>query len=127
MLDYKTNWLGDLDAPLTVTQYRPSVLAAEMQRHHYVLQALLYLVALHRYLRWRLPGADPESAVAGVVYLFLRGMTGADTPVYDGAPCGVFGWRPPAGMVTALSEALDASEGRTVSVGRTRAGAGGAR
>ena len=127
VLDYKTNWLGDLDAPLTATQYRPSVLAAEMQRHHYVLQALLYLVALHRYLRWRLPGADPESAVAGVAYLFLRGMTGADAPVHDGAPCGVFGWRPPAGMVTALSDALDASEGRTISVGRTRAAAGGAR
>ena len=27
---------------------------------HYPLQALLYLVALHRYLRWRLPGYDPE-------------------------------------------------------------------
>jgi exodeoxyribonuclease V beta subunit len=127
VLDYKTNWLGDLDAPLTVTQYGPSVLAVEMQRHHYVLQALLYLVALHRYLRWRLPGADPESAVAGVAYLFLRGMTGADAPVNDGAPCGVFGWRPPAGMVTALSDSLDAAEGPTISVGRTRAAADGGR
>ena len=29
---------------------------------HYALQALLYTVALHRYLRWRLPGYDPERA-----------------------------------------------------------------
>ena len=37
-----------------------------MQRAHYALQALLYTVALHRYLRWRLPGYDPERNLAGV-------------------------------------------------------------
>ena len=51
-----------------------------MQHAHYVLQALLYTVALHRYLRWRLPGYDPERNLAGVLYLFLRGMVGPDTP-----------------------------------------------
>ena len=60
VLDYKTNWLGEPDRPLTASHYRPSVIADEMQRHHYALQALLYAVALHRYLRWRLPGHDPE-------------------------------------------------------------------
>ena len=62
---------------LTAWHYRPAALAAEMQRAHYGLQALLYTVALHRYLRWRLPGYDPERHLAGVLYLFLRGMTGA--------------------------------------------------
>ena len=47
-----------------------------MQHAHYALQALLYTVALHRYLRWRLPDYDPERNLAGVLYLFLRGMTG---------------------------------------------------
>jgi exodeoxyribonuclease V beta subunit len=108
VLDYKTNWLGDADEPLTALHYRPPVILAEMQRHHYALQALLYLVALHRYLRWRLPGHDPERGLAGVVYLFVRGMTGADGLLVDGAPCGVFGWRPPQGLVAALSDALDA-------------------
>jgi exodeoxyribonuclease V beta subunit len=84
------------------------VLAVEMQRHHYALQALLYLVALHRYLRWRAPGYDPDSDLAGAVYLFLRGMTGPEGPVIDGGRCGVFGWRPPAGLVGVLSDALDA-------------------
>ena len=51
-----------------------------MQHAHYVLQALLYTAALHRYLRWRLPGYDPERNLAGVLYLFLRGMVGRDTP-----------------------------------------------
>ena len=48
-----------------------------MQRAHYPLQALLYTAALHRYLRWRLPGYDPRRNLAGVLYLFVRGMTGA--------------------------------------------------
>ena len=65
-----------------------------MERAHYALQALLYTVALHRYLRWRLPGYDPERHLAGVLYLFVRGMTGR-TPAST-APCGVFAWRPPA-------------------------------
>ena len=107
VLDYKTNWLGAPDEPLTTLDYRPAALAAEMQRHHYALQALLYSVALHRYLRWRVPDYDPERDVAGVVYLFLRGMAGPETPAVDGTPCGVFGWRAPPGLVTALSDALD--------------------
>ena len=49
-----------------------------MQRAHYGLQALLYTAALHRYLRWRVPGYDPEQHLAGVLYLFVRGMVGAD-------------------------------------------------
>ena len=67
-----------------------------MQRAHYPLQALFYTVALHRYLRWRLPGYDPDRNLAGVLYLFLRGMTGAAVPRVGGQPCGVFAWRPPA-------------------------------
>ena len=78
-----------------------------MHRHHYALQALLYLVALHRYLRWRLPDADLEASVAGVAYLFVRGMTGPDVPRVDGLPCGVFSWHPPRGLIAALSDALD--------------------
>ena len=42
-----------------------------------------------------------------MAYLFLRGMTGADVPRVDGAPCGVFAWHPPAAFVLALSDLLD--------------------
>ena len=45
---------------------------------HYPLQALLYAVALHRYLRWRLPGYDPDAHLGGVLYLFVRGMSATD-------------------------------------------------
>lgn len=101
--DYKTNWLGEGGHPLSTWHYRPAALDAEMQRHHYPLQALLYLVALHRYLRWRLPGYDPEEHLGGVLYLFLRGMVGPATPVVGGARCGVFSWAPPATLITELS------------------------
>ncbi len=76
IVDYKTNWLAPAGEPLTAAHYRHRALAAEMQRSHYVLQGLLYSVALHRYLRWRLPGYDPATDLAGVHYLFLRGMLG---------------------------------------------------
>ena len=74
---------------------------------HYPLQALLYTVALHRYLRWRLPAYNPARHLAGVLYLFVRGMVGADVPRVDGQPCGVCAWRPPAVLVEALSDLLD--------------------
>jgi exodeoxyribonuclease V beta subunit len=109
VLDYKTNWLGEPGEPLTAFHYRPAALHAEMFRHHYALQALLYTVALHRFLRWRMPGYDPDVHLAGVAYLFVRGMTGGvGFGAADGSAPGVFAWRPPAGLPAALSDALDA-------------------
>ena len=105
--DYKTNWLGGASAKtLSAWHYRPYALTEAMLDAHYPLQALLYLVALHRYLRWRQPGYDADEHLGGALYLFLRGMTGADNPTVDGSPCGVFGWAPPAGLVDELSELL---------------------
>ena len=49
----------------------------QMLLHHYPLQAHLYLVALHRFLRWRLPNYEPERHLGGYVYVFLRGVPGA--------------------------------------------------
>ncbi|HEY2303404.1 MAG TPA: UvrD-helicase domain-containing protein [Acidimicrobiales bacterium] len=107
VVDYKTNWLGSDGQALSAWNYRPATLAEEMQRAHYPLQSLLYIAALHRYLRWRLPGYDPGRNLAGVLYLFVRGMSGAATPRVDGQPCGVFAWSPPLGLVAALSDLLD--------------------
>jgi exodeoxyribonuclease V beta subunit len=100
VVDYKTNRLGA--EPLSTWHYRPAAMAGEMQRAHYALQALLYCVALHRYLRWRLPGYDPERHIGPVLYLFVRGMAGPETP----AGAGVFSWTPPPGLVPELSDLL---------------------
>jgi exodeoxyribonuclease V beta subunit len=105
VIDYKTNWLAPPAEPLAADHYRPAALAAEMERSHYGLQALLYLAALHRFLRWRLPGYDPARNLAGAAYLFLRGMTGA-----PGA--GVFTFAPSAPLIEAISELLDERSAR---------------
>lgn len=107
VVDYKTNWLGPIDQPLTAAAYTPAELDAAMGHSDYPLQALLYAVVLHRFLRWRLSGYDPAEHLGGVLYLYLRGMCGADTPLVDGAPCGVFTWRPPVALVEELSDLLD--------------------
>ena len=107
IVDYKTNWLAPPGEPLTAWHHRPAALAAEMEHAHYGLQALLYVVALHRFLRWRVPGYSAERHLAGVLYLFVRGMTGPETPLVDGMPCGVFAWRPSGALVEALSDAFD--------------------
>ncbi|MFE6645939.1 UvrD-helicase domain-containing protein [Nocardioides sp. NPDC057772] len=102
VVDYKTNFLG-----VEAMDYTQPKLAEAMLHSHYPLQALLYSAVVHRFLRWRLPGYDPETHLGGVLYLYVRGMLGPDTPVVDGIPTGVFTWRPPASLAVALSDLLD--------------------
>jgi exodeoxyribonuclease V beta subunit len=108
LVDYKTNRLGVPDAPLTAWDYRVTAMAEAMIQAHYPLQALLYEVALHRFLRWRLADYDPGRHLGGVLYLFLRGMCGPDIRFADGTIPGVFAWQPPANLVTAASDLLAA-------------------
>jgi exodeoxyribonuclease V beta subunit len=114
VVDYKTNWLGEPDRPLTAADYARPRMAEAMLHSDYPLQALLYCVVLHRFLRWRLPAYDPQQHLGGVLYLFVRGMCGPATPVSDGHPAGVFSWQPPAKLVVALSELLDAGVAPTM-------------
>jgi exodeoxyribonuclease V beta subunit len=107
VVDYKTNWLGPADQPLTAAAYSRERLVEAMLHSDYPLQALLYVVVAHRYLRWRQPGYDPAQHLAGVLYLYVRGMCGPDTPEEDGHPAGVFSWQPPVALVAALSDLLD--------------------
>ncbi|QQS53049.1 MAG: exodeoxyribonuclease V subunit beta [Candidatus Competibacteraceae bacterium] len=92
LVDYKSNWLGAEPAA-----YRRERLDEAMAREAYLLQYLIYTVALHRYLRLRLPNYDYEQHFGGVFYLFLRGMDPALGPA-----CGVFHDRPAAALVAAL-------------------------
>ncbi|MCA2266229.1 exodeoxyribonuclease V subunit beta [Mycobacterium marseillense] len=108
VVDYKTNRLGDPERPLTAADYDRPRMAEAMLHSDYPLQALLYCAVLHRFLRWRVGDYDPARHLGGVLYLFVRGMCGADTPVLDGHPCGVFSWRPPPALITDLSDLLDA-------------------
>lgn len=101
VVDYKTNNLGE-----TAADYSPPRMTEAMLHSDYPLQALLYTAVLHRFLRWRQPDYDPDRHLGGVLYLFVRGMCGPDTPILGGYPAGVFSWRPPAALVVALSDLL---------------------
>ncbi len=96
VIDYKSNHLGPW-----VDDYGAAAVAAAMQEHHYVLQALLYTVAIHRYLRFRVAGYDPERHLGGVRYLFIRGMS-PDRPGHA-----VFRDRPSPALVEELSRLFD--------------------
>ncbi|GGD50534.1 exodeoxyribonuclease V subunit beta [Pseudoxanthomonas indica] len=74
VLDYKSNRLPS---------YETRALAEAMQHSEYDLQALLYTLALHRWLRFRLgAGYDYARDFGGIRYLFCRGLdvTRADAP-----------------------------------------------
>lgn len=112
VVDYKTNWLlpPTDPGPLLLRHHTMPIMAQSMIHAHYPLQALLYSVALHRFLRWRLTDYRPDHSLGGVAYLFVRGMGGEATPVIDGARCGVFTWHPPASMIEELSDRIDVTE-----------------
>lgn len=97
VLDYKTNALGaDLRA------FEPERLDEAMIEHHYVLQYHLYTLAVHRWLRARMPGYDYERHMGGAMYLFVRAM-GESRP----AGAGVFADRPSWAVVQALDSAFE--------------------
>lgn len=83
VIDYKSNFVADVTGDTHQACYAPDMLTHTMTEHLYTLQALLYLVATHRYLAGRIDNYTPETHLAGAGYLFLRGMTGLDTPKQD--------------------------------------------
>ena len=96
LVDYKSNFLGS-----NYDDYRPDLLKEVMEREHYVLQYLIYTVALHRYLKHRIPDYHYEKHFGGVYYLFLRGMNPA-----LGHRCGVYYDRPSQALIGPLERLL---------------------
>lgn len=79
--DYKSNWLGpDAEA------YGALAMEQAILEHRYDLQYVLYLLALHRQLRARLPDYDYDRHVGGAVFIFLRGVTSAGHGLYHARP-----------------------------------------
>jgi exodeoxyribonuclease V beta subunit len=87
--DYKSNWLGPDAAAYTAQAMRESMLDAR-----YELQYVLYLFALHRLLKSRLPDYDYDRHVGGAVYWFLRGI--------DAPSQGLHVERPPRVLIESL-------------------------
>ena len=72
--DYKSTFMGN-----TIASYSPDKITLNMIEHNYDIQALIYSVALHRYLEKSLPDYDPELHFGGAIYLYLRGMSADNT------------------------------------------------
>lgn len=112
VLDWKSNWLGDAadgerPAACGPCHYGQRALRSLMASHHYPLQAHLYLVALHRYLHWRLPGYVPERHLGGYAYVFLRGTPGEQGQrALPGVVPGMVVEQPPLERLLALDRAL---------------------
>jgi exodeoxyribonuclease V beta subunit len=101
IIDWKSNYLGDTSA-----DYAAAPMSAAMAEHAYHLQALLYVVALHRYLRGRLANYAYDTHIGGYLYLFVRGVR----PDWrDGdAASGVHRARPALELVEALDRLMGA-------------------
>ena len=93
VLDWKSNHLGDAPEDYAADRLWPA-----MAGHHYLAQALIYVLALHRQLRHRL-GANYhyDTHVAGAAWIFLRGVDSGQ---------GVWTWKPPEALVLALEREL---------------------
>lgn len=73
VVDYKSNWLGVDEASYTL-----GAMTSAVASHRYDLQYVLYILAMHRQLRLRLPDYDYDRHLGGALYLFLRApVTGA--------------------------------------------------
>ncbi|MEW6665762.1 MAG: exodeoxyribonuclease V subunit beta [Thermodesulfobacteriota bacterium] len=96
LVDWKSNHLGP-----TVEDYGEQGMAAAMHKGTYILQYHIYALALHRYLKWRLPGYEYETHFGGVRYVFLRGVDPNRGPQY-----GIYRARPSEGLMRALEQAL---------------------
>ncbi|AVI64064.1 exodeoxyribonuclease V subunit beta [Halomonas sp. GFAJ-1] len=68
VLDWKSNYLGPNDSA-----YDPEALRHALLAKRYDLQAALYLLAMHRLLKARLPDYDPHQHLGGSMTVFLRG------------------------------------------------------
>jgi exodeoxyribonuclease V beta subunit len=94
LLDYKSNRLPD---------YGRDALARAMVHSEYDLQALIYTLALHRWLRFRLGDAyDYARDFGGVRYLFCRGLVAGNDEAR-----GIHAWTPPVALVDALDALFD--------------------
>ncbi len=99
IVDWKSNHLGD-----SAADYAAAPLEAAMESHAYHLQALLYTVALHRYLKTRVRDYAYDTHIGGYLYLFVRGVR----PQWRDAdgPAGVHMRRPAFELIALLDAAM---------------------
>ena len=96
VVDYKSNYLGN-----SLSNYNKENLSTAMNKAGYWLQAAIYQVALHRFLRLRLKDyvGNETQYLGAVEYVFLRGIDSQGAQNY-----GRIQWQIPFELVKALDE-----------------------
>ena len=75
VIDWKSNLISGSDnSDCLPRNYNYENMRDEMIKHHYPLQSHLYLLALHRLLKWRLKNYQPHKHLGGYIYMFLKGL-----------------------------------------------------
>ena len=75
VIDWKSNFISrSSNGDCFPENYNYENMKEEMIKHHYPLQSHLYLLALHRLLKWRLKNYEPNLHLGGYVYIFLKGL-----------------------------------------------------
>ena len=97
VVDYKSNFLGE-----SLSDYSSDRLAHAMSRAGYWLQAVIYQVALHRFLKIRIHDYEGNEAnyLGAVEYVFLRGIAPQD--MSNTFKTGLISWNIPIKLVKAL-------------------------
>ena len=85
VLDYKSNFLNN---------YSINELTQSILDHRYDVQYTLYLVALHRLLKFRLDDYEYDTHMGGAVYMYLRGVNTSSR--------GIFVDRPPKELILSI-------------------------
>ena len=96
VVDYKSNYLGN-----SLSNYSVESLRNAMNKAGYWLQAAIYQVALHRFLRLRLQNYEGNETqyLGAVEYVFLRGIDSQGRHDY-----GRIQWQIPFALVDALDK-----------------------
>ena len=77
IVDYKTNHLGPNDRA-----YSDERIELAMEQALYPIQAAIYALALHRWLKSRLTNYDPNKHLGDVMYLFCRGINAPNRGIW---------------------------------------------
>jgi len=93
VLDYKSNLLKN---------YSIDDLTQSILDHRYDVQYTLYLVALHRLLKFRLDDYEYDTHIGGAVYMYLRGVNTSSK--------GIFVDRPPKELILSIDNEFKGGE-----------------
>lgn len=81
LLDWKTNYLGP-----RAEDYNAEQLRSNMAEHYYILQAHIYSLAVHLFLKQQLQNYSYAKDFGGFFYIYTRGMDRNGNGVYFNKP-----------------------------------------